>query len=266
MLRLSARRLLLQVLVERVALRRVVRQQRVRLDVERELRRRALDPQHRVLLARREVVGGVDLDQRELRRVEPQPRLGALGVGRVEVPVLDQRRVGPRGGADQDPSGHLRCTAPTPSPRPRGGPGRSSPARRRRAGAGARRSARPSRAWVGRLTRRPASRGKRAEPIVGRVRVAATTSPEIASSAPTVNADPEARADPVAEARIRVPVVPVEERPGEDGEQGVDEDDIHESAPAKLRHERRPRWPERRGAGLHEHHHHEQRADPDERP
>ena len=80
----------------------MVREQRVRLDVERELRRRALDPEHRVRLARREVIGGVDLHDRELRGVELQPCLGRLGVGRVEVAVLDQRRIGPRRGADQD--------------------------------------------------------------------------------------------------------------------------------------------------------------------
>ncbi len=36
----------------------------------------------------------------------------------------------------------------------------------------------------------------------------------------------EVRAEPVAEARVRVPVVPVKERPGDDREQGVDEDDV----------------------------------------
>src|SRR6266487_758575 len=101
-------------------------------------------------------------------------------------------------------------------------------------------------------------------PIMGRVTTPATMIAEIARRAPTVNAAPKFEPIQSPNARIRVPVVPVEERPGGDGEQGVDEDDIHESAPAKLRHERRPRWPECSGARLHEHHHHEQGADPDD--
>ncbi len=96
--------LLEQVLVERLALGRVVGEQRVRLDVEREVLRRPLDPQDGVLLARWEVVGRVDLDDRELLGVEAQPGLGALGLGRVEVPVLDEGRVGPARGADEDPA------------------------------------------------------------------------------------------------------------------------------------------------------------------
>ena len=119
----------LQVLVERVRPRRVVGQQGVGLDVEREVLRCALDPQDRVALRRGEVVRRVNLNQRELRRVELQAFLRRPRVGRVEVPVLDERLVGPRRGADQDRAGrhrgHLRtrairrcpsCGAPRPSP------------------------------------------------------------------------------------------------------------------------------------------------------
>ena len=154
-----------------------------------------------------------------------------------------------------------RCTWPMPSPRPRG---RSSHARPPRAGAGARRSARPRRTLVFRRTQGPLSegyeptdRGTRDEPGDDDRRDREESTHRQCGS--------EVRADPVTEARIRVPVVPVEERLGDDGEQSVDEDDIDGSAPAKLRQERRPRWPERRGARLHEHHHHEQGADADDR-
>src|SRR4051794_2069724 len=82
----------------------MVRQERVRLDVEREVLRRALDPQHRVLLARREVVRRVDLDDRELLGVVAEPSFRRLRFGRIEVPVLDERRIGPARGADQDAS------------------------------------------------------------------------------------------------------------------------------------------------------------------
>src|SRR5688572_3300387 len=94
--------LVLDVPVERLGLRRVVREERVCLDVEREMGRRAFDPELRVPLRRREVVGGVDFHQRELRGVELQSTLRRLRAGRVEVPVLDERGIRPRRGPDQD--------------------------------------------------------------------------------------------------------------------------------------------------------------------
>src|SRR5439155_18684255 len=96
----------LEVLVERVRACRMVGQQGVGLDVEREVLRCALDPHDRIALRRSEVVGRVDLYQAESRRVELQAFLRGPRVGGVEVPVLDQRLVGPRRGADQD---RARC-------------------------------------------------------------------------------------------------------------------------------------------------------------
>src|SRR5437870_4594811 len=82
----------------------MVGEQGVRLDVEREVLRRALDPQGRVSLRGWEVVRGVDLGDGELRGVEPQPFLGRVDTLRIEVPPLDQRRLRPRRDADQHPA------------------------------------------------------------------------------------------------------------------------------------------------------------------
>ena len=60
----------LDVAVEGLRARRMVREERVRLDVEREVLGCPLDPELRVPLRRREVVRRVDLDQRELGGVE----------------------------------------------------------------------------------------------------------------------------------------------------------------------------------------------------
>ncbi len=151
------RQRLLHLGVQRVPFRRVVREQGIRLHVEGEVPRRPIDPEHRVPFRRREVVGRIDLDDREPRCVELQARLRGLGLGRIEVALLHEGRVRPARRADQDAAGHLRGTAPTPSPRPRGGRVRSSLVRPRRAGAAERRSALPSRAGVCRRTLRPAS-------------------------------------------------------------------------------------------------------------
>src|SRR6185503_15066744 len=101
------------VTVERLRFRRMVREERVRLDVEGEVRWGSLDPELGVPLGRREVVRGVDLDQWELRGVELQSTLGGLGPRWVEVAVLDQRGIRPRGGPDQD---RTPCHEVEPSP------------------------------------------------------------------------------------------------------------------------------------------------------
>ena len=92
---------LADVRVERVGSRRMVGEERVGLDVERELRRGAFDPQHGVLLRRREVVTGIHLHQREASGVEAEPGFRGLRAGRVEVAVLDQRGIRPGGRADR---------------------------------------------------------------------------------------------------------------------------------------------------------------------
>ena len=81
---------------------RLTGHQRVGLDVEREVGRRALDPQLRRPADRQRVVRRVDLDEREARRVELEPLLGAVGAGRVEDARRGHRRVGPGRRADAD--------------------------------------------------------------------------------------------------------------------------------------------------------------------
>ena len=76
--------------------------QRVGLDVEREVGRRAVDPQLGGPGRRQRVVGRVDLDDRERLGVVVEPLLGRVGAGRVEHAGRGHRRVGPRGGADPD--------------------------------------------------------------------------------------------------------------------------------------------------------------------
>ena len=72
------------------------------LDVEDEAGRGARDPELRVALVRGSVEGGVDLDDRELGRVEGQAAGGTRHAGRIETARGDQRRVGPRAVADED--------------------------------------------------------------------------------------------------------------------------------------------------------------------
>ena len=96
------RELGLDVAVERVGTSGVVREEGVRLDVEREVLGRALDPELRVPLGRWEVVRRVDLDQRELGGVELEPSFRRLRPRGVEVAVLDERGIRPRRRADQD--------------------------------------------------------------------------------------------------------------------------------------------------------------------
>src|SRR6266705_2073727 len=77
---------------------------RERFDVEHESRRSPRHPQVRVLLLRHTVVGGVDLDQRELAGVELQALLGGLRVHRIDLAGVDQRLVDPA--RDAHPHGH----------------------------------------------------------------------------------------------------------------------------------------------------------------
>src|SRR5919198_460782 len=92
---------LLHVLVQRIQLGGVVRQQRVRLDVEGEMLRCSLRPEDSVPLAGREVIGGVHLHDGELSGIELEPLLGRGGALRVEVALLDQGRLRPRRDADE---------------------------------------------------------------------------------------------------------------------------------------------------------------------
>ena len=96
---------LAQVLREPLGLGRLAGHQRMRLDVEGEVGRRALDPQLRRPSRRQGVVGRVDLDQREAARVVAQPLLGGVGVARVEDAGGGHRRVGPRRRSEADRAG-----------------------------------------------------------------------------------------------------------------------------------------------------------------
>ena len=96
------------VLVQRLRLGGVLGEERVRLDVEHEVLRGPFRPQRRVPFAGREVVRRVHLHDGELAGVELQPLLGGLRPFRVEVPPLDQGRLGPRRDADQHLSRLLR--------------------------------------------------------------------------------------------------------------------------------------------------------------
>ena len=74
----------------------------VRLHVEEEAGRGALDPEPGHLLGGEPVVGGVGLYQGDLAGVEAEPGLRALRLGRVELPALDERLVCPGGGTDEE--------------------------------------------------------------------------------------------------------------------------------------------------------------------
>ena len=76
--------------------------QGVGLDVEGEVGRGALQPQLAEASGGEGVVGGVDLDDRELVGVVAQPVLGGGRVGRVEDARLDHGRIGPAGCPDAD--------------------------------------------------------------------------------------------------------------------------------------------------------------------
>ena len=86
------RQRLAQVLRQPLDLRRLAGHERVGLDVEREVRRRALQPQLAGAPRRQGVVRRVHLDERELVRVVDEPILGAAGVGRVEDAGRGHRR------------------------------------------------------------------------------------------------------------------------------------------------------------------------------
>src|SRR5947209_6356279 len=73
--------------------------QPVGFDVETEVRRRALHPPLRVLDHRNAVVTGVDLNDGELRCVEPQPIFRRRCTRGIELPTVDKGLVGPRRGA-----------------------------------------------------------------------------------------------------------------------------------------------------------------------
>src|SRR2546422_8483218 len=75
-------------------------QQRIRLDVEDEAERRALDPADGVLDVGDRVVGAVHLDGVEHARVVAQARLRRHGPLRIEAATLDERGIRP--GADPD--------------------------------------------------------------------------------------------------------------------------------------------------------------------
>ena len=102
----------------------VAGQQAERLDVEDELRRRALDPQLRVPLRGKRVVGGVDLDQREAAGVEAQAvgRLSARWAGRTRPTPAACCRSSSRSRTRRFPPGARM----PPPPRP----GRAAPSRR----------------------------------------------------------------------------------------------------------------------------------------
>ena len=86
--------------MERALVDLVTGQHAERLDVERELRRRAGDPGAGVLDPRDAVERGVDLDRVEALGVVAQALLG--GGDALGVPALDHRLVGPRTRADHD--------------------------------------------------------------------------------------------------------------------------------------------------------------------
>ncbi len=96
------RQRLTQILRKALDLARLAGHQRVGLDVEGEVRRRAFEPQLPGPAGGQRVVRRVDLHDRELVRVVDEPLLGRAGIGRVEHPRRRHRRIGPGGGADAD--------------------------------------------------------------------------------------------------------------------------------------------------------------------
>src|SRR5215472_4373869 len=77
----------------------MVRQQTVRLDVEKETFGRARGPPDRVVFRGRCVESGVDFHQRKGLRVKAKPLLRRADAGGVEGAGLKQRRVGPAASA-----------------------------------------------------------------------------------------------------------------------------------------------------------------------
>jgi hypothetical protein len=99
------RRLLAQLLRERIERRGVARQQPVQLDVEREAARRDLPPARDLGRGGNGVEGGVDLDGVEALRVVRQPVASRQS---RRVPLLDEPGVRPARRADMDRSAHSR--------------------------------------------------------------------------------------------------------------------------------------------------------------
>ena len=91
-----------QVLRQALGLGRLAGHERVRLDVEGEVGRRAGDPQLGGPSGGQRVVGRVDLDEREPARVVGESLLGRVGALGVEDAGGGHRRVGPRRGPDPD--------------------------------------------------------------------------------------------------------------------------------------------------------------------
>ncbi len=112
------RRLVAQVRRQLLDLHRMPRHDAERLDVHDEPVGRALGPALDHLLDRQPVVGRVDLDRVEVLRVVAEPLAGRHA---LRVPVLRERLVGPRAGADPDRSGHaarIRERGPFRGPAP----------------------------------------------------------------------------------------------------------------------------------------------------
>ncbi len=81
--------------------RRMLRQQRERLEVEDEIIGRALGPQPRIFLGGQRVVTGVNFHGLEVPGVKSKPVLSGLRRRRIKGVRLDQARIGPRGRTDQ---------------------------------------------------------------------------------------------------------------------------------------------------------------------
>src|SRR5207248_3510638 len=81
---------------------RLAGHERVRLDVELAVLRRALGPRLCHPLVGERAVRRIDLHDRELARVEPQPLLRAPGALGIEDSRCRHRRVGPARGAETD--------------------------------------------------------------------------------------------------------------------------------------------------------------------
>src|SRR5690606_22068757 len=89
---------------QHLGIRLMLRQEPERLDVEYELRRRALRPEAGVTRRRERVVRAVDLDDGKALSVVAQPLLRGLHLGRIKLAAADQARIRPGGRADEYPS------------------------------------------------------------------------------------------------------------------------------------------------------------------
>ena len=103
------RQRLAQVLRQALHLGRLTGHQGVRLDIEREVRRRPFDPELGRAASRQRVVRGIDLDDREPARVVAEALLRGVGVRRVEDAAGRHRgiRPGRRPEADGPATGRL---------------------------------------------------------------------------------------------------------------------------------------------------------------